>query len=164
MTIIRCACGSCELEATGAPILSAACYCDDCQAGARQIEALPRAPRVADADGGTPYALYRMDRVAPSKGSERLKDYKIRQGSPTCRVVATCCNAAMFVRYERGPHWVAVYRARVVGDIPPLEMRVNTRLKPAGVELSGDVPSYATFPLRFVTKLVAAKIAMLLRR
>lgn len=33
--IARCACGSIELEVIGSPILGAACYCDDCQEGAR---------------------------------------------------------------------------------------------------------------------------------
>ena len=39
--IARCTCGNVEVEAVGAPILSVACYCDDCQKGSRQIEALP---------------------------------------------------------------------------------------------------------------------------
>lgn len=161
---VRCSCGSVELEAIGAPILSAVCYCDDCQEGARQIEALPDAGLVMDPDGGTPYVLYRKDRFERSKGAELLKGYKIRENSPTNRVVATCCNSAMFVSYDRGPHWVAVYRARFVGDVPPLDMRVNTRFKPRNGDLPGDVPSYSTFPLKFVTKLLAARIAMLVNR
>ena len=38
-----CACGRVELEAFGKPIVSTVCYCDDCQKGADQIEALPNA-------------------------------------------------------------------------------------------------------------------------
>ena len=59
-----CACGRVRFEAVGAPILSAVCYCDDCQAGGRQIEELPSAARVLDADGGTPYLSYRDDRFS----------------------------------------------------------------------------------------------------
>ncbi|WP_438014179.1 hypothetical protein WMF18_25045 [Sorangium sp. So ce315] len=43
-------------------------------------------------------------------------------------------------------------------------MRIYTKLKPENSDIPNDVPSYSTFPLRFVAKLVAAKIAMLLRR
>ncbi len=32
-----CACGSVELEASGAPITSVVCYCDDCQEGSVDI-------------------------------------------------------------------------------------------------------------------------------
>jgi hypothetical protein len=101
-TTARCSCGSVELEAIGAPIMSAACYCDDCQEGARQIEALPNARPVRDPDGGTPYLLYPKDRVNCSRGAEFLQAYKIKEKSATNRVVATCCNSAMFLNFEKG--------------------------------------------------------------
>jgi hypothetical protein len=78
-----CACGRVELEAIGKPIVSAVCYCDDCQKGARQIEALPNAGTVADPDGGTPYILYRKDQIACSKGADLLKSYKLKDTSAT---------------------------------------------------------------------------------
>ena len=162
-TIARCACGSVELEAIGAPILSTACYCDDCQEGARQIEALPNAGPVLDPDGGSAYLLYRKDRMKCSKGAERLRDYKIKNESPTRRVVATCCNSAMFLDFQKG-HWFSVYRARFEGDVPPLQMRVQTKVKPQNTDNPSDVPSYAGYPLKFMLKLVAAPIAMLLHR
>jgi glycosidase len=43
-----CTCGRVRCQAIGAPIVSLVCYCDDCQEGARNIEALPNAaPRFA---------------------------------------------------------------------------------------------------------------------
>ena len=57
-----CACGRVQCRAVGEPILSAVCYCDNCQEGARQIEVLPNATSFRDADGGTPYLTYRDDR------------------------------------------------------------------------------------------------------
>jgi len=45
-----CACGSVELAAIGAHIVSNVCYCGDCQQGSRQIEALPNAGPVRDPD------------------------------------------------------------------------------------------------------------------
>lgn len=128
-TIVRCSCGSVELEAIGAPIMSTACYCDDCQEGARQIEALPNARPVRDPDGGTAYLLYRKDRIECSRGAQFLQDYKITEKSGTKRVVATCCNSAMFLSFEKG-HWFSVYRARFQGDVPPLQMRVQTKSSP----------------------------------
>ena len=124
----RCSCGSLELEAIGAPITSVACYCDDCQEGSRQIEALPDARPVRDSDGGTAYVLYRKDRVECSRGVQFLQSYKIREKSATNRVVVTCCNSAMFMNFDDNKHWVPVYRARFQGEVPPLEMRICTRM------------------------------------
>ena len=98
--IARCSCGSVELEAIGAPIASVVCYCDDCQEGSRQLEALPNAGPVQDADGGTAYVLYRTDRVKYVKGAELLRGHKINEKSKTSRVVATCCNSAMVVKFD----------------------------------------------------------------
>jgi hypothetical protein len=160
-TTARCSCGRVEFETSGAPILSAACYCDDCQEGSRQIERLPSAPPVQDPDGGTAYLLYRKDRMKCAKGAEHLRDHRIKEGSHTRRVVTTCCNSAMFLDFQKG-HWFSVYRARFEGDVPPLQMRVQTKFKPQNSKDPGDVPSYAGFPLKFMFKLVAARVAMLL--
>jgi hypothetical protein len=159
-----CACGSVELTAIGAPIVSNVCYCGDCQRGSLQIEALSNAGPVRDADGGTAYILYRRDRIECSKGASLLKSYKIRESSVTNRVVATCCSSAMFMNFDKGPYWVSAYRARFHGDLPPLQMRICTRYKSPDVVLSGDVPSYPGYPLRLVARLLASGVAMLLRR
>ncbi len=163
-TAIRCTCGNVEFDAIGAPILSAACYCDDCQEGARQIEALPNASPVLDGDGGTEYLLYRKDRMKLSKGGDLLRHYKIKDDSATIRAVTTCCNSAMFLEFQKG-HWFSVYRARVGDDAPPLQMRIQTKFKPEVGEMQNDdVPCYETYPLKFIAKLIAAKVAMLVGR
>jgi hypothetical protein len=71
-----CACGRVRCQAIGAPIVSLVCYCDDCQEGARRIEALPNAAGFREADGGTPLLTYRDDRFTCSTGEELLVDYK----------------------------------------------------------------------------------------
>jgi hypothetical protein len=159
--IARCTCGSVELEATGTPITSVVCYCDDCQAGAQQIEALPNAARVREPDGGVGYLAYRKDRVRIRKGAELLRGYKIRQNSATNRMVATCCNTAVILTFDDGKHWVDVYRASVIGNPPPLQMQICTRSRQAGT-LDTTVPAFSRYPFRLVAKLVAARIAMLL--
>lgn len=163
-TNARCACGGVELEAIGAPIVSAVCYCDDCQEGSRLIEALPNARPVRDADGGTAYVVYRKDRVKCSKGAQYLRGNKIKEKSATNRVVATCCNSAMFLNFDDEKHWVDIYRARFQGDVPPLQMRICTKFKSEIGDVPNDVPSYPNFPLRFLAKLLAARIAMALHR
>ncbi|NVJ06898.1 hypothetical protein HUW63_16810 [Myxococcus sp. AM001] len=164
VTTVRCACGSVEVEARGEPIMTAACYCDDCQEGARRIEALPDARPVLSPDGGTEYVLYRKDRVRCEQGAELLRPHKLQEQSGSHRVVATCCNTAMFLGFDRGPHWVSVYRARFQQPAPPVEARVQTKFKPASVTLPTDVPSYPSYPLGFMLKLVGAQVAMWLGR
>lgn len=159
-----CSCGSVEFETLGAPITSLACYCDDCQEGSRQIEALPNAGLVRDSDGGTAYILYRKDRVRCSKGASLLKNYKIREKSATNRVVAICCNSAMVMKFDDARHWVPMYRARFRGDIPPLQMRICTKFKTGNGDIPDDVPSYSMFPAKFLIKLLGTRIAMLVGR
>ena len=162
-TIARCTCGSLELEAIGAPITSAVCYCESCQEGSRQIEALPNGRPVCDPDGGTAMVLYRKDRVEFSKGARLLRGYKLRDKSSTHRVVATGCNSAMYLDFEKG-HWLSVYRAALWGNVAPVEMRVHTKSRPAGGDLPNDVPGYPGYSLKLMAKLLAAWIPMLLRR
>lgn len=162
--VARCNCGGVEVEMYGRPAISVVCHCDDCQTGAQQIEALSGAPRVLDAGHGTPYVLYRKDRVTCTKGKELLEGYKIRAESATSRMVASCCNSAMLMQLDDILHWTPVYRDRVATDAPPLEMRINTKFKPDGVELPKDLPSVAGIPLTFVAKLITAKIAMIFGR
>lgn len=162
--IARCACGSVEVEAAGAPIVSVACYCDDCREGSRGIEALPGAPRVLDPDGGTAYVLYRKDRVTYAKGAGLLASRKLKDKSDTNRIVATCCHSAMVMRFDDSKHWVPVYRERVQGDVPPVEMRICTKFAPDAARVPRDVPTYPGFSVRFIGKLLRARIAMLLGR
>lgn len=159
-----CVCGQVALEATGAPIVSNVCYCDDCREGARRIEALPNAAAIREPDGGTAYLLFRKDRIVCSKGAELLKSYKLRETSATNRVVATCCNSAVFVNFDKGPYWVSAYRARFHGDLPPVEMRICTKFRRSDAELPGDAPNYPGYPLRFMARLLVSGAAMLLRR
>ena len=159
-----CACGGVELKAFGRPIVSAVCYCDDCRKGGGQIEALPNAGAVSDPDGGTAYILYRKDRIECSNGAESLRSHKLKETSVTNRVVATCCNSALFVNFDRGPHWVCVYRARFHGELPPLQLRICTKFKPDGAVLPDDVPSYRGYPPALVVRLLASRVAMLLGR
>lgn len=122
MQIARCSCGNVEIEAFGIPIASAVCYCDSCQEGSRQIEALPNAVPILGPDGGTAYVLYRKDRLKYTKGAELLKGYQIDEKSNTSRVVATCCNSAMVMQFDDVRHWAPVFRGRLQGSIAAIAM------------------------------------------
>jgi hypothetical protein len=159
-----CICGCVVFELKGTPITCLACYCHDCQAGARQIEALPGALPVQSPDGGTAYVVYRKDRVQTIKGADLLKALKLRPASPTNRMIASCCNAAMLLNFDDGKHWVDIYRDRLGASTPPLKMRVCTKFAPEGAAVLADVPGYAGYPLPFIAKLIGAKLAMLLGR
>ena len=162
--ISSCKCGQVTFGAAMGPILAAVCYCDDCQAGGRLIEALPNAAAVLDGDGGASYLTYRDDRFRCVSGEGFLRGIKLKDGSPTTRYVASCCNSAMYLKYKRG-HWVSIYRNCFGGDdLPAVEMRTNVRYRQAGTEIPGDAPNYRRFPLRLFTKLIAARINMALGR
>jgi len=161
---VNCVCGRVAVEAIGAPIASVICYCDDCQEGARQIRSLPNGVCIEDPDGGTAYLVYRKDRITCPKGASLLRLHKIRENSATNRVIATCCNSAMFVSFDDGRHWVDLYRSRCEGDVLPVQMRVCTKFKPGGRTIPIDVPQYSRYSMSFLVKLVLAKAAMLLHR
>lgn len=162
-TVVSCQCGRVELTVKGEPIMAVACYCDDCQAGGHQLEALPGAPSVLGGDGATEFLLYRKDRVTVSKGSELIHYYKLDAKSPTSRAAASCCNTAMFLNFHKG-HWFSMYRARFGEEAPPLQMRIQTKFKPENSTPPRDAPIYETYPLKFIAKLMAARMAMFVGR
>jgi hypothetical protein len=158
-----CRCGKVKFEAVGAPLLTATCFCASCQEAGRRLEQLASAPPVLDPDGGTGVILFRKDRVQCVMGLEHLEEHRLKPESPTRRVVATCCHSAMFLDFTKG-HWLSMYRNRFPTGGPPLEMRVMTKGRRAGVELTADVPNYGRFPGKLLLRLLAARIAMGLRR
>lgn len=159
--VARCACGGVVLETTGEPIICAACYCDDCQAAAAEIESLPNAQPVRDGLGGTEFLLFRKDRMRCRSGEEHLLDHKLKQGSSTRRVVASCCNSFMFLDFQKG-HWFSMHRDRFDGDVPLLQARIQTKFAPDVRKLPSSTPIYSAYPFKLIGKLVLARIAMLL--
>ncbi|ATW05507.1 hypothetical protein [Sphingorhabdus sp. YGSMI21] len=155
-----CQCGKVRCQAVGRPILSGVCYCDDCQAGAAMLEALDGAAKVTEEDGGTHYLTYRDDRFSCVKGVELLKAYQNAPDAPTRRMVASCCNSAMFLKFAKG-HWTSAYAKRFAGDIPPVEMRTQTQFRQSNLPLPDDAPSYRTFGPKLFWRLITSRIAMI---
>ena len=160
---VQCSCGSVALRLRGEPIVTVACYCDTCQEGSRLIEGLPNAPAVLDADGGTAYASYRKDRLSYVKGRDLLKDYRLERSIKTNRVVARCCNSAMFMRFGDARHWVPIYRARFANP-PAVQMRICTMFAANADDIQNDVPSHPAYPGALMFKLFMSRFAMLFGR
>lgn len=158
-----CRCGKVELQAVGRPILAASCYCASCQQAGRRFEQLASAPPVRNPDGGTDYVLYRKDRVQCVTGPEHLREHRLKPDSPTRRVIATCCNSAMFLDFGKG-HWLTMYRDRFPANAPPVEMRVMARERRDGLVLADDLPNFDRHSGKAMLRLIAAWIAMGLRR
>jgi hypothetical protein len=162
--LLRCACGAVECIGQGAPILTTVCYCDDCQAAAHQLEALPGAPPILDLDGGTALTLFRANRFAVTRGPEKLVPHKLKPDSVTSRMTASCCNSAMYLAFDKGPHWVSTLRNRLVGEVPPVKYRVMTRYRTSPLPYPDAAPSAKGFSLRFLASMVRDAIAQKLGR
>jgi hypothetical protein len=137
-----CRCGATALSAVGTPIMVATCRCENCRAAARQFEAEGANP-VIGADGGVDYVLFRKDRVTVLRGKDNLIDRRLTTGSPTRRVVATCCHSPMFLDFAPG-HWLSLYRSGLADQVP--------------------APGVRTYTVRFFLKLIGAWAAMGFRR
>jgi hypothetical protein len=161
--LASCQCGQTAVEVIGAPIVSAVCYCDSCQAAGHALERADGAPRTVDTDGGTEYCLYRKDRATVIRGGEYLQEHRLTPDSKTRRVVATCCNAPMFLDFTQG-HWLSVYRSRLPAGVQPPQMRVMTFDRPAGITLPADIPNYPARSPAFMTRLLVSWAAMGFRR
>jgi hypothetical protein len=158
-----CRCGKVELEIVGAPILRGICYCASCQEAGRLYRAEPGAESGLAEDGGSDYVLYRKDRIRCSQGGQLLEERRLKPDSPTRRMVARCCNTAMFVDFTKG-HWLTLYRGRLPDDTPPATMRVMTAERPEGVTLPDDMANYSGRSAKFMLLLLRAWISMGFKR
>jgi hypothetical protein len=159
----RCRCGETQIELSGNPIESAICYCESCRTAGRRFERDLSAPQTVNSDGSVEYCLYRKDRVTIVQGARNLREYRLKPGSPTRRVVARCCGSPMFTDYTPG-HWLSIFRARLPSPAPEPRMRIMTKDKLDGVELSNAIPAHDTLSPRLMIKLLAAWAAMGFRR
>jgi hypothetical protein len=162
--LIGCHCGKVQGAATGSPILTVVCYCDDCQAAGRLIEALPGASAILDYDGGTALTLFRKDQFAIVVGHELVVADKLRPDSATSRMVASCCNSALYIGFDKGPFWVSVMRNRIDGAKPPIEVRTMTKYRENSMPYADNAAVSRGFSMAFAVKLVRAWITMLLGR
>lgn len=159
-----CACGGVVLEMTGPPIVTATCYCTSCRTAGQRLATLPGAAPIVEADGGTEYLVCRKDRMRCLQGAGALRAHRLTPASRTRRVVASCCNTAMFAEFTSG-HWLSLYRRRFPAEQrPPVAMRVMTGDRLPGVEFADTLPSHAAQSGSFMWRLLLAWAAMGFRR
>lgn len=156
---VACRCNAVEIALAGPPFLVNICHCDDCQRASAELERLPGAPVILDAYGGSPYVLYRKDRVGLSRGRELLVNRRIEGERNTRRVVASCCNSPLFLDFEPG-HWLSIYQRLFDEPVPPARMRIQTRFMPPGDLPDDGLPLHSGFPIGMIAKLLATRIAM----
>lgn len=161
---LQCGCGAVGIEVEGAPIMSTECLCTSCRMAADLFEALPGAPRLRAATGGTRTEMYRKDRIRCFKGAASLRAHRLNAKTKTRRVVATCCNTPMFMDFTAG-HWVDLYSLLwPAGTLPPLQMRTMAADHEAPSALPDDVPNHKTHSAGFFLHLTWAWAAMGFRR
>lgn len=162
-TTVTCECGRVTLELTDPPIMTVECLCDSCRAAGQIMQTLPGAPPLLDDKSATRSVMYRKDRVRCTRGSEILREFRLKPESKTRRVVACCCNTPVFLEFTSG-HWIDIYARRWPdGAGPPAEMRTMTGDLPPGAELPSDIPNLKGHSPRFFGKLIGAWIAMRFR-
>lgn len=153
--IVSCDCGQVKFQAAAKPIVTAVCYCTDCQAAGDIIDAYEDVKPFREADGGTPYVTLHEKDWLEISGQELLKPVKLKPSSPTTRYVTTCCNSPIFIKLKSG-FWTSTYRARY--DNPPtLEWRNKTAKRRSGLPYADDIPRFKTFPLRLFGRLLKAR-------
>ena len=127
--VARCQCGAVELSAWGRPIMVNACYCDDCQTAARRLSASADSGRASRVDDGTEFMVFRRDRIACTRGADRLQAMRLTGSSKTRRMIASCCATPMYMAFDDKRPWVSAFRAPFGADAPPVQMRICTRSK-----------------------------------
>lgn len=153
MTTVACTCGSVALYLEGPPILAAECHCASCRKAADRLDS-----SVTEENGGTRYVLQRKDRAAVMKGEAHLAAFRLNDDTSTRRIVATCCNAPMWLEFKGG-HWISVYSARWPnGAAPKPDMRTMTRDAPT--VLPDDLLNAKTQSAGFMGRLLWAWIRM----
>jgi hypothetical protein len=159
-TSLRCACGQFHLSVTGEPFITAECHCTSCRSASQRLSALPVALPMTAANGGTPYVLYRKDRVAFPDGTAALAAFRLTDASHTRRLVTTCCKTPIGVEFEGG-HWLSLYAGLwSEADRPAMQIRTQTGDVPTGTVLDDSLPAGGGVTAGFYAKLLWAWIAM----
>ena len=165
--VAHCRCGAVEVCAWGEPLIVTACYCEDCQAAAQRLAASADliAP-AASADGGTEFMLFRRDRVACTRGADRLQAMRLANASKTRRMIAGCCATPgqMYLAFDDKRPWVSAFRASFGTDAPPVEMRICTRFRRPERKVEDGLPSHSGYPATMMVRILAAWPLMLFSR
>lgn len=154
--IISCICGQVQYQAAGKPIVTAVCYCADCQAAGDLFAALPAKASFRERDGGTAYVTLMDKDWTALRGEDKLEAVKLRPDAPTSRYVTTCCRTPMFIKHHPG-FWVSTFRERYKNP-PALEWRNKVKARKTDLPFADDIPRFNSFPLRLFGRLLKARL------
>ena len=154
--VAHCQCGAVELSAWGRPITVNACYCDDCQAAARRLAASADSGRASRVNDGMEFMVFRRDRIACTRGANRLQAMRLTGSSKTRRMIASCCATPMYMAFDDKRPRVSAFRAPFGADAPPVQMRICTRSKRSTKKVEAGVPSHPGYPLAMMIRILAA--------
>lgn len=160
----QCACGRTVHEGRGRPIATVACYCDDCQAAGRAVDALPHGRGGVAADGGMVSSIFRADRVECVRGKELLVDHKLRPESRTIRALASCCNSSVATHFGAAAPIVTLRTFAQEAPAFSPEMCVYTKYAPDVKQIAHAAPRYRGIPPKLIVSVMAAGLGLALRR
>jgi len=66
----------------------------------------------------------------------------------------------MYLGFDDSKHWGSMNRDRFQGNAPAVRMRICSRSVPSRT-LPTDLPCYPSYPIRFIARLMRARLAML---
>ena len=153
--LVSCDCGKVKFQATSKPIVTAVCYCTDCQAAGDIMADYKDIKPFREPDGGTPYVTLHDKDWTAIDGEELLQPLKLKPDSPTTRYVATCCQSPIYLKFKSG-FWTSTYRARYESP-PTLEWRNKTARRRSNLPYPDNIPRFKKFPLRLFGRLLKAR-------
>jgi hypothetical protein len=162
--VAHCRCGAVEVGAWAEPIVVSTCYCDDCQAAAGRLAASANLAPAVNADGGTDFMLFRRDRIACTRGADRLQAMRLTAASKTRRMIAGCCATPMYAAFDDKRPWVSAFRASFGAAAPRVEMRICTRFRRSEEEIPDGLPSHPGYPFALIVRILAVWPLMLFSR
>jgi hypothetical protein len=162
--VAHCRCGAVEVGAWGAPIVVSACYCDDCQEAAQRFAASAAVAPAVSGDGGTEFMVFRRDRIACTRGADRLRAMRLTDASKTRRMIAGCCATPMYLAFDDGRPWVSAFRGSFGAGAPAVEMRICTRFRRSDVAVEDGLRSYPGYPVGMMVRIMAVWPLMLFSR
>jgi hypothetical protein len=164
ITSVECECGKTALKLRGPHLYCTSCHCDDCQQAAACLADEHGVKNILDPYGGTEYVLHRKDSYSIVRGTGHLRPHRLREGSPTRRMIAICCGSPMYLAFDNAQHWITVYRKRFGTSAPDVQSRIMTKFLPPGTDIPESPPSYKSFPVLMIWHLVTSRVQMALGR
>ena len=105
--------------------------------------------------------LFRRDRIACTRGADRLRAMRLTDASKTRRMIAGCCATPMYLAFDDRRPWVSAFRASFGAAAPPVEMRICTRFRRSAAAVEDGLRSHPGYPLGMFVRILAVWPMML---